>query len=119
MTEQEVHENLKHRMYIFTMLSTQTEEWAITLLHSPIVKHEFKMILNNYIQACNRLRRFIGKFIDMEKAEDVSEVMSIVLELCTPENREEFLSYIMAYKNGEIKKLSDEELKKLEDGGQN
>ena len=92
---------------MFVLLSNEASKWAYTMKGN--VKYEFHAMLNNYLTASSRLERYCNNFINMDKVEDVAEVMSRMVEMLTSENREEFLSYMIAYFNGQVKVIKDDQ----------
>ena len=79
-------DDFKHRLFMFVVLSNEASKWAYTMKGN--VKYEFHAMLNNYLTASSRLERYCNKFIDMDKVEDVAEVMSRMVEMLTSENRD-------------------------------
>jgi hypothetical protein len=101
-----MNDNLRHRLYMFIILQMESEKWATAIIGN--VKQDFKMRLNNYMGASQQLRRYCDNFVDMEKVEDISEILSDMLDAIHSEKRDEFLSFVRAYLNGEVQILSDD-----------
>lgn len=106
-SKEEVSETFKHIMYMFVILSNEASKYGWSLHQG--VKFQFKAILNNYLTAANRLEKHVYEFIDQEKAEDVAELMSTILECLSSDNREEFLAYVSAYFQGKVEVTSDDQ----------
>lgn len=101
-----MNDNLRHRLYMFIILQMESEKWATAIIGN--VKQEFKMRLNNYMGASAQLRRYCENFVDMEKVEDISEILSDILDAINGEKRDEFLTFVRAYLDGEVQVLKDE-----------
>jgi len=106
-SNEEVSDTFKHIMYMFVILSNEASKYGWSLHQG--VKFNFKAILNNYLTAANRLERHVYQFIDQDKAEDVAELMSTILECLSSDNREEFLAYVSAYFKGEVNVITNDQ----------
>lgn len=77
MTEEQI-KDFENRLFMFVMLMTEAEKWAMTLKGS--VHHSFAFKLNRFLETGNVLKKHCESFYNPDDIEDASEVFSRILE---------------------------------------